>query len=330
MKIGLIWFTPQGEKLAQRLRQLPNAKFMVFDKGKTSAKEFVQTSFTECDGLIFIGAAGIAVRLIAPLLQSKDQDPAVVVLDELGTFAVPILSGHLGGANELAAAVSAAISATLVITTATDVNHKFAVDVWSKKAGCVIGDISKIKFISQSILAGQKVGLASDFPIRGMLSPQVIPDSTLPTGICVSLSESKRPFATTLNVIPRIVTVGVGCRRDTAAEALEKFLLATLQKFDISLKAVSKLASIDLKQDENCIVKFCKRYSIHFETYTAEKLAAVAGDFTASAFVKKTTGVDNVCERSAMCQNDGELLVKKQAEDGMTVAVACRKWRCEF
>jgi cobalt-precorrin 5A hydrolase len=122
----------------------------------------------------------------------------------------------------------------------------------------------------------------------------------------------------------------VGCRRDTATEAFEKFVLATLAKFDISLKAVSKLASIDLKRNENCLINFCEKYNIQFATYTAEGLAAVVGEFTASAFVKKTTGVDNVCERSAMCDNDGELIVKKQAQDGMTIAIACRNWRCEF
>lgn len=283
-----------------------------------------------CDGLVFIGAAGIAVRLIAPLLQSKDKDPAVVVIDELGTFAIPILSGHIGGANELANEISKFIYAIPVITTATDINHKFAVDVWSKKAGCVIGDISKIKFISQAILGGQAVGITSEFALAGTLPPQLRPDSSLPRGICISLSETKHPFGTTLNLIPRIVTIGVGCRRDTAAEALEKFVLATLDKFDISLKAVSKLVSIDLKKNENCLIKFCEKYNLQFATYTAEALAAVDGEFTASAFVKKTTGVDNVCERSAMCDNDGELIVKKQAQDGITIAVACGNWRCEF
>jgi len=330
MKLGLIWFTATGEALAERLRQLSGTKWLIYDKTQGTVRQFVQSRFADCDGLVFIGAAGIAVRMVAPLLKSKEQDPAVVVLDELGRFVVPILSGHLGGANELAARISAYLGAVPVITTATDVHRKFAVDVWSRKIGAAIGDVSKIKYISRAVLAGELVGLVSDFPVSGPLPAGIVTDAGLKTGIYVSLSETKRPFPTTLHVIPRIVTVGVGCRRGTDPQAFEAFVLDTLARFDISLKAVEKLTSIDLKKNEACILNFCDKHKILFETYAAEELAALSGSFTPSPFVRRAVGVDNVCERSAICRNKGTLLVRKQVQNGMTVAVACRRWRCEF
>jgi cobalt-precorrin 5A hydrolase len=330
VRLGLIYFTSNGEVLSHKLLHLSGAEFLIFDKKKAAIKEFVQTNFSFCDGLVFVCAAGIAVRLIAPFLKAKDTDPAVVVIDEHGTFAVPVLSGHLGGANELTYAICEQIGAIPVITTATDINRKFAVDVWSKISGCVIGNISKIKSISSAILSGGKVGIVSDFEMFGTLPEQVIQDTTLKTGICVSLSETKNPFEITLNAIPKIVTIGVGCRKNTDTTAFESYLLETLKKGDISIKSVIGLSSIDLKKSERCILKFCEKYDIPFHTYSAQELASVPGDFTVSEFVKKTTGVGNICERSALYRNSGELLVKKQSKDGMTVAVACKKWRCIF
>lgn len=330
MKLGLIWFTACGEKLAAQLKELQDLEFVIFNEEVEPVRSFVAKNFETLDGLIFIGAVGIALRMVAPHLVSKDQDPAVVVLDEGGRFSIPILSGHLGGANALAQRLAEKLGAIPVITTSTDVHSKFAVDLWSQSMACVIGDIRKIKYISSAILADQEVGLASDFEVCGELPPLIKWNEDHPQGICVSLNETRQPFKMTLHLIPRIIVLGVGCRRGTASEALESFLLGMLKQHDISLKSVAGIHSIDLKKDEGCLIAFSEKYGLPFNTYSEETLNAIPGIYTGSEFVRRTTGVDNVCERSAMVGIQGSLIVRKQTFEGITAAIACKDWRCEF
>ena len=123
--------------------------------------EWTKGGFSADDALIFVGACGIAVRSIAPYVRDKFQDPAVVCVDEAGQFVIPLLSGHVGGANRLAEMVASGIGAVPVVTTATDVEKKFAVDVFAKDHGFVITDRKLAKEISADILAGEPVGVFS-------------------------------------------------------------------------------------------------------------------------------------------------------------------------
>ena len=330
MKLGLLAFTDNGRELAQRLRAMPHEWTMKPDGMTASA--FVEEQCGRCDGFVFIGAVGIAVRVMAPHVRRKDVDPAVVVLDELGRYAIPVLSGHLGGANALAGELAAAVGALPVITTATDLNGVFAVDVWSQKAGCAVGEVERIKAVSAALLRGERVGFISDFPVEGTLPAglELLQGADRPeVGIAVTLREDAIPFETTLHLYPRIVTVGVGCRRGTDPAAFEAFLLRLLREQGVSIKALKAAASIDLKAEEACIRRFCERYGVPFLTYSAQALKKAPGNFTASAFVEKTTGVDNVCERSAVL-GGGTLFMGKTAAAGMTAALAVDNWRCVF
>ena len=328
MKIGLLFFTPNGELIANKLMDCCDDEFVIYNKHVQTAKEFVKEHFS-LDALVFIGATGIAVRLIAPHIKSKDIDPAVVVIDEHGLYLIPMLSGHIGGANELAITLATKLGATPVITTATDLNGVFAVDVWSRKSNCELLDIKMIKHCSSALLSGEDVGFVSDFEYDNL--PKGVLDSRhTKVGIVVSTSETQCPFEKTLNVIPRIVRVGVGCKKGTDTIFFEEYLLQTLKEQDISIKSITQIASIDLKREEACILNFCKKYHLTYNTYTASELASVYGQFTSSEFVRRITGVDNVCERSAMIGMDAQLRLKKQSKDGMTVAIAQEKWRCEF
>lgn len=330
-EIGIISFTEQGKNLQDRITVYSSEKFNCYDK-TTPLKQWVSECFANCKAIIFVGAVGIAVRLIATLIKAKDTDPAVLVIDELGSFVIPILSGHIGGANKLALEISEKIGATPVITTATDINSKFAVDVWTSQNGLVIDDKDKIKLISSAVLKSQDVGFYSDFEVQGELPQGLVNDSSggLKLGICVTFDQSKEVFDTGMQVIPKIITLGIGCKRDTDTELLERFILNKLSENKISIKAVKTLASIELKSDERCILAFSQKYNIPFVTYSAEQLNAVAGEFMGSDFVKKTTGVDNVCERSAVCCSGGNIILPKNAQDGMTLAIAQQDWRCRF
>lgn len=330
-EIGILAFTDRGRHLAAKVsdRLSRECNIEIFDN-KGSAKDYLREHFDQKDTFLFICAAGIAVRMIAPLIRSKDVDPAVIVMDEFGQFVIPILSGHLGGANEAGERISTLLDATLVLTTATDINEKFAVDVWSKYAGCKIVDISCIKTISAAILRGEKVGFESGFPFEGKVPKELTLDAA-EIGICVSLSDQLKPFPQTFNMVPRIITMGIGCRKNTSVEQFEKFVLSILEENKVSIHAIEKIASIDIKKYEKCILAFSDKYQIPFITYNAEELTTAEGDFEVSEFVKSVTGVDNICERSAcLGSGNGRRILSKTSGSGVTCALAMKDWKCKF
>ena len=337
MRIALASFTPGGAALARRVTAaLGNAggpgerAFTAFDKNAEPLRSWVSREFATADALVFVGATGIAVRMLDGLLRGKDKDPAVLVLDEKGEFVIPLLSGHIGGANRLAGELAASLGARAVITTATDINGVFAVDEWAVAHGCVIDDIEQIRNVSGALLRDERVGFHSDFPVSGNLPRGLDMEVGQDIGICVSLDAGKKPFAITLNVVPRSITLGAGCRKDTDTDRFERFVLGVLAEHGISVNALKSLASIDIKKNEPCLAAFAHKYRLTFEVFPAGELAAVPGVFTASAFVREQTGVDNVCERAAMAAGGDRLLVRKTARDGMTLALGAMDWTCAF
>ncbi len=276
--------------------------------------------FSASDALIFVGASGIAVRAIAPYVRDKFTDPAVVSVDETGKFVVPLLSGHVGGANDLARKVAEIVQGQAAISTATDVNKLFAVDEWAARNGLVIRERSVAKEISAALLEGRPVGFQSDFDIDWEL-PRGLTEGAADIGFVVSLSETVHPFRSTLHLIPPVVTVGVGCRQNTPTETLYKAVYEVLSEARVSPLAVSMMASIDVKKNEPALHEVAASEGWALKFYSAEELAAVPGSFSSSEFVERTVGVGNVCERAA-CAEGAMLLVGKQAGDGVTVALA--------
>jgi len=331
MKVSLLCFSTMGEKTKDSIQKALPFEFSVYERDMVDAKDFVKTAFFESDALVFVGAVGIAVRLCAGHIRSKDTDPAVVVVDEQAQYVIPMLSGHLGGANALARRLASALDAKAVITTSTDTNGVFAVDDWCRENNCVIADTAMIKQVSSALLRNETVGLQSDFPIDGELPTGLVQGTQSRIGVCVSLDAAKKPFDKTLNVIPKIVTVGAGCRKGTDSADFDSMVRAVFAKQDISVKAIKTLASIEQKAGERCMVEFAEKNRIPFMVYSAAELGALTGEYGSSPFVEREMGVGNVCERSAMAAaNDGELILKKKAMDGMTIAAAAQNWRCVF
>ena len=417
MEIAIIYFTAHGAETALRIREaLENKKEpqneSVLTDGRAlsvSLRQWTQEAFAEHDALVFVGATGIAVRSIAPFLKSKTSDPAVLCVDELGKFVIPLVSGHIGGANALAARLAEELDAVAVITTATDLNGRFAVDLFAKKNDLWISDMKLAKQISADVLDGKKIGFFSDFPVVGELPAELEPwdvrirnvqtkdeqisekrtgnvcvgearcslgeqpgtciDREAPErdkGICVTLDEKKRPFEQTLTLVPRIVSIGVGCRKNADPVVIEEKIVTVLRSCGVSLHSVERLASIDIKAKEPGLLSFADKYGIEFVTYSAQELMEAPGEFSESAFVEAVTGVSNVCERSAVLASGGQrrgqrrtgqstiqtdecgrnagsvfgcetmppccgkLIQKKTAGDGVTVALAVRDWSVEF
>lgn len=298
-----------------------------FDPIQPPLRVFAGPVFAWADAMVFVGACGIAVRAIAPYVRDKRTDPAVLVVDELGRFVISLLSGHIGGANDLACRLAAALEATPVVTTATDVNQRFSVDAWAARHGLHIASMGNAKAVSAAILEGD-VPFVSDFPIRGPLPSGLTPGETGEVGVCVSYRR-KKPFRQTLLLVPPVLRLGIGCRRGTAEEAIAQAVDQVLAERNIHPRAIAGAASIDLKSDEPGLLEFCARRDWAVRFYSAGELEAVKGEFTPSAFVKSVTGVDNVCERAALAEG-GRLLVNKTAVAGVTVALAERDWEVSF
>lgn len=297
----------------------------------TKLARFAQQAMVDCDLIVFVGAMGIALRAVAPYLQGKAVDPAVVVIDEAGRFVIPVLSGHLGGANALAERLAQGLGAQAVVTTATDGRGVFAVDTWASAQGCTVTDPAQIKHISGALLRGETVGLRTEFSVDGLLPSHISLSHEAESGFVIGFDTMCAPFTHTLHLVPCIVHLGIGCRRGTAAELIERAAQAALEYVGIPWEAVRGVASIDVKKDEPGLLLFCEKQGLPFCTYTAEQLAAVTGDFTPSQFVRETVGVDNVCERAAMrSAGSGRLLCRKTALDGVTVAIAVEDWRVRF
>lgn len=355
MKLSVISFTEQGQALGEQIRERmdgPEDKILLYtrcsqtgDSSCHGARQ-VTESLTEWTGrrmaehgaLLFIGACGIAVRAIAPWITDKLHDSPVLVADEMGRYVIPLLSGHVGGANELADRLAAAIGAVPVITTATDLHGQFAVDLFAKRNNLRILNKEGIARVSSKVLAGEEITMAiqtghvavgetvpaqirlCDYPPTEKVDVLITEENALPQG------------RAELSLQPKKYILGVGCKKGTDGAGLEAFLTRTMQKAGICVEQVAAVASIDVKKEENGILQFCGKNRIPFLTYPAEKLQAVPGEFHGSAFVKAQVGVDNVCERAAVCAagEGGRLYLEKQAEAGMTAAVAEREWKVCF
>ena len=330
MTVAVIAFTRRGAELGRKLAAALGgalyapARFAA-DAGAepvSALAAWTAARWEDSDALVFVGAAGIAVRAVAPHVRDKFTDPAVVSVDEEGRFAVPLLSGHVGGANELALRVAELTGGQAAVSTATDVNGLFAVDVWAKGNGLVITDRVLAREVSAALLEGKAVGFASDW---GHPCPAGLTQGPAEIGVWVTARTGAGPFSRTLRLAPKGLILGVGCRRGTERAAIEEAAAAALAGYEPL--AVAAVATIDLKKDEPGLLAFCAARGLPLLTFSAGELSAVAGDFTPSDFVKGVTGVDNVCERAAAAAG-GRIVVPKLAKNGVTASVAEKRHVC--
>lgn len=330
MKIAIISITENGRLLSRKITELLTEehtaeRFCFHSHTDENAQAFDNINelaaklFQVCEALVFVCASGIAVRAIAPYIKSKTSDPAVIVIDDCGKFVIPILSGHLGGANRLAQLIAEKIGAVPVITTATDVGGKFSPDSFAKANGLVISDMNAAKRIAAAVLDGEKIGLMSEYPCEN-IPAELCTEKACKTGIYIGTDSEKKPFETTLFLAPKNIVVGIGCKRGTAFETIEAHVKACLEAAKISEKRLCTAATIDIKSEEKGLLEFCEHHKIKLLTYSAEKLMSVSGEFSGSDFVLKTTGTDNVCERSAV-MSGAKLIMPKMSGNGVTAAL---------
>ena len=365
-QIAIAGFTTSGCVLAQKIvSELEGARAWAPHRiseevglpGFDSVGAWAGEAFAHgCDGIVFVGACGIAVRAIAPYVTSKMHDPAVVCVDEAGTWAISLLSGHVGGANDLARHIARIVGATPVVTTATDVRGVFAIDEWVARQGLVIANPQLIKHVSGALLEGGHVGvrvgrqvsLTGELP-AGFVREECAGDTSsasdtndtgdirkpCPAGAAPDSADASHVLHAhvhigpelpcendpdTLHLITRNAVVGVGCRHGCEPATLQDSVETALASLGLAPESACALATIDLKAAEPAVVELAAKHGWLLRTFSAQALAAQGGNFASSEFVRAHVGVDNVCERALACCGATRIL-DKQAHQGTTVAV---------
>ena len=335
-KLGVWVLTPSGMALANQVKQaLPNADLFASKKLVPGGP---YTEFSTLAGALapvwdrydahyFIMATGIVVRTIASLIQDKTQDPAVVCGDEAGSFVISLVSGHIGGANELAVKLSAILGATPVITTATDINQVPGIDVIARDQQLYIENKEAIKDVSMAFINGKALPVHDPFNlVSPHLSAELMEDPCLfsceKSGIWVDyrVQDLSRKV---LVLRPGMLVAGMGCRRGVTRQELEDHLQFVFHSQRFSVNSLAKIVSVDLKADEAGLLELARHLNVPIEFYTKDELDQVQDVPNPSCLVNKHIGVKSVCEAAAMlATNRTGLLTPKTASRTVTIAIA--------
>ena len=294
-------------------------------------------------GLVLVMAAGIAVRSIAPVLQDKKKDPAVVVVDEAGHHAISLLAGHLGGANDLARRIAALLGGTPVITTASDVLGLPAPDYLAGRFGLQPEPLENLRLVNRLLVNGNKVVyLTEDQVVATGLSQQLAPEYRLPF---LSKTSDPLPEADALVLItpenvdlagrlgiylrPPVIAAGVGCRRGVAAEEVVAALHEACRQAGYSPLSIYQIGTIELKRDEEGLTQAAEMLGLPVSYYRAAELAQCLADhpdLKRSAIVAQRIGVDGVCEPAALLgAPQGTVILTKTVFSRVTVALVRAK-----
>lgn len=334
-KIAVYALTGQGLKLAQHLAiDLGGTVYALHRLAEGAVKSFeslpslIESTFTEYDGHVFVAAAGIVVRSIAPYLVSKESDPAVVCLDQEGRFAVSLLSGHLGGANDLAIQCARSVGGQPVVTTATDSAGVLSMDMLAAARGLAIGNIDRIKIVNGALLdkrivqvfdPDNRLGLAGN-PRFSPVGRQGDWKKGAP-GVWVSWRENC-PDEDALRLHPRVLHLGVGCRRDVGVQEIMEHVQSVFETKGLALKSIASLGSVEAKRDEWGLLEAAAELNVTPVFYSTKQLGKV-GVPSPSERVQVHMGVPSVAEASALLSSGGGvLIVDKEKTSTVTLAVA--------
>ncbi|MCS3433976.1 cobalt-precorrin 5A hydrolase [Klebsiella sp. BIGb0407] len=344
-RIALFCLTPGGKALAEKIRpllqvhcytssKLVSEGFEPFHNGFAAT---LQQAFASHDALIVIGATGITVRVLAPVIQDKMSDPAVIVLDEKGEFVISLLSGHLGGANELAVWLADRMGGQAVITTATDVNQLTSFDLLARDMDATFNNFrSTVKTLNQMLVSGERIGIwwhpdmaaeQDNYALSGLIPVtdlQSLP--ALDALVCVSYhcEEVLLPVPV-YKLIPRRIVAGMGCRKDADADTALRLFAEQLTENNLLPQAVCAIGSITLKAQEPALLAVAAHYQVPFTLFSTEELAPIAVQFPASEFVKKTIGIGSVSRPVAWLMSKGCLIGQTCKTQGITITLGAKR-----
>lgn len=305
-----------GEKLSR------NFSSVYFSKDKIKAvglNEITKEAMEKAKGIIFISSTGIAVRAIATYLKGKTIDPGVVVVDAKGEYAISLLSGHLGGGNELAIKVSEILKAMPIITTATDSLGVKAPDMIAKENNLLISDIKKAKDISAFLIEGKKVVFEDEDKIidipKGYIECTEGSENLPKVKVTNKISGSEALVLVRKNVI-----LGIGCRKDVPKEKMLDFIRESLKEYGYREDSILKISTIDLKSKEEAILNISQVFSVPLEIHSRDEVRKIEHLFKCSDFVRKSIGVGAVAE-PCVYLSGGEIVVERISKEGMTLCI---------
>jgi len=281
-------------------------------------KDTVSKIFNKYDSLYFIMASGIVVRTIAPLLKSKDVDPAVIVSDEDGRFIVSLLSGHLGGANELSNLIAEKIDGIPVISTASDVSGSIAVDTISMKLKAHLEDLESAKDVTALVVNGEKIELR--LPKNMIPFESNIKKETNASGVIVV---SNRLDLKITQIIPENIILGIGCRRDTPKQTIYEAIKISMKEANLNMKSIKHIATVDVKADEKGLLELSHELGKKLIVIDRDNIKLIQDRYEGSDFVEKTIGVRCVSAPVAYLSSNktGKFLVEKRKYNGVTVSI---------
>lgn len=317
--IGIISVTEKGDILGEKIRSSLGGD--LYCKSKESSFSLNKTTavcFEKYTSIVFVSSTGIAVRAIAKYLKGKDVDPAVVVVDVCNKFSISLVSGHLGGANRLAKKVSEILNNTLVITTATDNMDVVAPDMIATWNSLIIEDLKKAKDIASRLVNGKEIYFKDDKNYiecpNGYIATEVLVDNT------VWITNKDDENKNVLKLIRKNIVLGIGCRRGTDFGKMYDFVSSTLKENNIDLRAIKLISSIDIKKDEEAILKLKNKMNCEVKFFPKEEILAIESKYEGSSFVKSIVGVSAVSE-PVIELSGANLIVRKLKRDGMTLAI---------
>jgi len=337
MKVAIISVSNKGHELALKLKEklYNDSTIIKCDLYHKNVKKYLKIAFFEYDAVIAIMASGILIRSIAPFLESKVTDPAILNVDDNGNFVISTLSGHLGGANALTNKVADLIDAVPVITTSTDVNKKLGIDVLAKDLYLSIDNTKEILYFNKAILEGKKITFLLNPDGNYNYLRNYLSENTLEMDVSIEcLSEINTDeihvCVNEHNIVlkEKKVVVGIGCRRGKECRKIFEGMKKSIEDLNIDISRINMLSSAEIKKDEEGILELSEKLDIPVNFVELDKLKLfTSNDIQKSEFVKSKFGIYGVCEPSALITAgfDSKLVYKKTSYDGVTISVAVSK-----
>lgn len=332
MRTVCFYLTEQGHKTAEKLRFAVGCDVLGKNEFGADFKGAVKKAFSEYDGLVFVMAAGIVVRTIAPLLVSKTADPCVVVVDQNCEFAVSLLSGHIGGGNELARLIEEKTGARAVITTATDIQGVCAFDMFAKAVGAKIENIEVLKTISARMLDGKRIDFITRLDVRADFGENVRRADEYRGVPSVEFDIYKKGTQKdVLYIRPKCLYLGIGCKKGVSPDYMKECVMDFLNENEICAECICAVATVELKRHESAVNAVCEMLSVPLVIADVEKINECADKLECSEFVKSVTGAVSVAEgASYVASGYGTVIKGKTKYSGVTLALSREDKTYEF
>jgi cobalt-precorrin 5A hydrolase len=330
MRIAIISVTNNGKTLSNILKKKLDKQSTIIkvDLYFKNVKSTINTIFDDYDAIIGIMATGILIRSIAPKIKSKDADPAVLSIDENSNFVISLLSGHIGGANQLTILVSSLINAVPVITTATDINNFIALDSLANKFFWKIENINNIVIFNKALLNGKTIDLIVNDKQEQYLKNSLKNFSSINLIKAANFKEDNiiaKVEDYSLKIYSRKMVVGIGAKKNISEEKVLNAIKNACGQLEIEPSRIDFLSTVDIKSKEKGIIFASKKLNLPINIIQTDKIKNFrCDDCTKSKFVEKTIGAYGVCEPTALITagKGSRLIFKKTAFNGVTIAVA--------